>query len=127
MNKELKHPRHVCMDDIISGVDALAQMMKGDKFKMDYYVRDKGEKTMNEQLKPCPFCGGKAILQRVYSGYSTGPTTIKDIWEITCENGCCKTNKYTDNIYHDTNGEIVAEANGAQQAIEIWNKRPENE
>lgn len=78
---------------------------------------------MTEQLKHCPFCGGEAILQRVYSNSSTYPTTIRDAWKVTCENGCCTTKDYKDNIYHGNNGDILVETNGAWQAMEAWNRR----
>lgn len=78
---------------------------------------------MNEQLKPCTFCGGKAVLRRVHNKYSISPTTIRDTWNVTCENGCCTTKDCEDNIYHGNNGDILAEANGAWEAIDVWNRR----
>ncbi len=35
----------------------------------------------------------------------------------------CTTKDYEDNIYHGNNGDILAEANGAWQAIDVWNRR----
>ena len=50
MNEKLKHLAMYDMDEIISGVDALARMMKSDVFKMDYYVREKGGLTMGRTI-----------------------------------------------------------------------------
>ena len=30
---------------------------------MTIAVMEKGKTTMNDELKPCPFCGGKAVLK----------------------------------------------------------------
>lgn len=58
---------------------------------------------MNEKLKPCPFCGGEAEINR---GYSFGMTYI---YEVECEN--CKA----------LMGVFESEA----EAIEAWNRRTE--
>lgn len=74
------------------------------------------------KLKPCPFCGGEAELQRNFKG-CRGSSTIIDEWKITCKKRCCSTRSYADEIYHADNGEIVIERNGAAEAAEVWNKR----
>lgn len=77
-----------------------------------------------DELKPCPFCGGKANLKRYSSFYRNNPsTTIKDEWGVECENNCCKTNRYRDDIYHADSGDVIIANNGAHEAIEAWNRR----
>lgn len=79
---------------------------------------------MNEnELKPCPFCGGKAALKKVRGSYKTNPTTINDEWKVSCEKECCACGTFQDMIYHADNGEIIVKCNGAKEAVEAWNKR----
>lgn len=80
-----------------------------------------------KELKNCPFCGGKAELHRFGSGRSLGsreqPTVIRDKWMVSCNHGCCKTAGFEDSIYHADSGEVVVEKNGAELAVEAWNRR----
>lgn len=77
----------------------------------------------NEELKPCPFCGGKANLRRIRAGYRTNPTAILDEWQVECPNGCCHAKTFSDEIYHDESGEIVIKRDGAKDAVNAWNRR----
>ena len=62
---------------------------------------------MTDQLKPCPFCGGKA------SAYSECKTTYSpEYWHICCDNNGCPVESFLDNIY-------PTEA----EAADIWNTR----
>lgn len=75
-------------------------------------------------LKTCPFCGGNAKLVRKTGSCKTHPVlTITDAWEVECENGCCKTPRFEDCIYHNDDGEVVVEKNGAKESMEFWNGR----
>lgn len=77
---------------------------------------------MSEELKPCPFCGGKAIF------YAS--TTKKDDgnigFEFTIRCGNCGVklpNDYTVNFYLDTDGEIKTLTDDREKAIKVWNRR----
>lgn len=74
------------------------------------------------ELKPCPLCGEVAELRRVFKG-CTNKSTITDEWAVFCENGCCYTRRFSDEIYHADNGAIIIAHNGAIEAVEAWNKR----
>lgn len=76
------------------------------------------------KLKPCPFCGGEAQLQKIFKGCRE-VSVIIDEWIVTCKNKCCSTHSYKDIIYHADNGEVIIEINGAEKAIEAWNRRTE--
>lgn len=77
----------------------------------------------NTELKPCPFCGGEAYLVRKQYSHLTMPTKIKDKWVVECSNGCCSIPIFEDEIYHDDDGVIVINHNGAEEAINAWNRR----
>ena len=76
------------------------------------------------KLKPCPLCGGEARLKRTCNGYRAKPdTTIYDKRQVVCKNNCCQTSEFEDEIYHADSGEVVVKHNGAEEAVEVWNKR----
>lgn len=77
------------------------------------------------ELKRCPFCGGEAKVKKVSSNYvhSGDAVSITDSWTVICENGCCKMKVHKDNIFHNSDGEIVIASNGAEEAVNDWNRR----
>lgn len=68
---------------------------------------------MSENLKPCPFCGGQALLlfHTHYSGRKS--------WIVRCENKCAVTCGHVDEKgkWHPT---------PKSKAIETWNRRAGN-
>ena len=64
---------------------------------------------MSEQLKRCPFCGGKAKMERV-----------KQVWDNIHEY-CVKCYKCNANIYYSSD----SADNGKTKVIEAWNRRAE--
>lgn len=60
---------------------------------------------MNDKLKPCPFCGGKAIL----SGSHTVADETFELRFVFCESCCTETRLYSTK----------------QKAIDAWNRRAE--
>ena len=81
---------------------------------------------MQNKLKPCPFCGGEAKLSKVCDGYRTSPATILSQFQVICTNGCCITPSYISYIFQDESGEVIVRENGAEKAIEAWNRRAED-
>lgn len=78
---------------------------------------------MSEKLKPCPLCGGRAILRRTQGGYGGNPTAILDGWEVHCVNNCCHTKTHESKTYQEDDGRVVIKSNGAEKAIKAWNTR----
>ena len=67
-------------------------------------------KVMSDNLKPCPFCGGKP---KFYEIYSSGAGS-KKVWKVMCGGldgkrvDCCA---------------ILNEYDTKEQAAEAWNRR----
>lgn len=78
---------------------------------------------MNDELKPCPFCGGQATI-REYSVGHKGNGTFTASYKCGCEK--C-------NISFTRESEFVLEKglqkfirNGYDQVKELWNRRVNN-
>ena len=70
---------------------------------------------MSEELKPCPFCGGEAVIKAVNRNYGL------TIW---CQ--CIKCYARTEGYCPDTNNEdatIDNIENCKNRALEQWNRR----
>lgn len=78
---------------------------------------------MMKELMKCPFCGGEAKLIKSVDRYRTNPTAIIHQFQVICTNGCCIMPSYESFIFQDESGEVVIKENGAEKAIEAWNKR----
>lgn len=66
----------------------------------------KGVTTMQNELKPCPFCGGKAILKEKYI---KGVANRKNYWVVCTK---CQTR--------------TQDRNRVCKALEEWNRRFDN-
>jgi len=67
--------------------------------------------TAIEELKPCPFCGGNAVL-KPDNLYSQDTRNIHASW-VTCSRCCIEGEHFIDR--HDTDCR--------EQAIKAWNTR----
>lgn len=64
---------------------------------------------MLNKLKPCPFCGGEATLQRYFDTYE------EIAFYVTCSGEFCEVSPTTNDFRTE------------QEAIEAWNQRAEEE
>lgn len=71
---------------------------------------EKGAKMENRELKPCPFCGGEAVLEPYESrkGYEA---------YVQCNSGCIV---HMMTITYDTEEEAI------EAVTKAWNRRAEN-
>ena len=81
----------------------------------NYVVEMKGADMQEVELKPCPFCGGKAVVKA---------TTKRIGFVIWCECEKCyaKTEGYCPNIENE-NTSITSIERCKNDAIELWNRR----
>lgn len=75
------------------------------------------------ELKPCPFCGGQAILSKMTGGYTLNPVTITNTYYAGCGQCHIFTKNYASKIWQDEYGVVQIEVNGAMDAIDAWNRR----
>ena len=75
------------------------------------------------ELKSCPFCGGHANLIKQTDGYKTNPVHILHGFYVECTQCGISTKTYKSDIYQDNDGNVCIEHNGANEAIEAWNRR----
>lgn len=74
-------------------------------------------------LKNCPFCGGKAELMKTSTGYSQGNSAITDTFMVRCSHCHAKTESRASDIRLNGYGFLEVRRNGAEEAIQIWNRR----
>lgn len=72
------------------------------------------------KLKPCPFCGGAAYLERCHRAFINAETTR--VAFVRCKNCNARTGRFKLEDYGKTSHST--EAN--EKAIEAWNRRAED-
>lgn len=73
-------------------------------------------------LKPCPFCGGEAEFVTDTSGYKNDSRMIS--FHIQCKD--CEIEypkRYEIKLHLGSHGEIVTDIDERQKALEAWNNR----
>lgn len=73
---------------------------------------------MSKELKPCPFCGGKAIIKAFNKKYGFA------IW-CQCKECCARTDEYCPNTDNEDTAIDNIESCKAK-AVEQWNRRANN-
>lgn len=76
---------------------------------------------MSEELKPCPFCGGEAVIKAINKSYDF------TIW-CQCKNTSCaaRTAGYCPNTDNE-DGLLESIENCKIKAAEVWNRRANDE
>lgn len=81
---------------------------------------------MNEKLKPCPFCGGKATFLTVTN--KSSHSVVGVVFEIKCMKCGTKFLKsYECEMFMDQDGGIQTGKDERMKAIADWNRRANDE
>lgn len=77
---------------------------------------------MNEELKPCPFCGGEAIF--LTTANTSSHSAVGVLFEIKCTQCKMKLPKsYGCEMYIGQDGDIRTEKDERAKAVADWNRR----
>ena len=68
---------------------------------------------MNEELKPCPFCGGEAVLMHMDYGDGYLPE-VQTVWGVYCRKDLSSEHGH---------GHYIDNYATEQEAIDAWNRR----
>lgn len=74
-------------------------------------------------MERCPFCGGIARLVRVMPGYAHEDSAIKDSFMVRCDHCFARTEIRCSDVRITDVGEIEVRKNGAEEVIQLWNRR----
>lgn len=73
-------------------------------------------------IKNCPFCGSEGRLVKTTTGIDyTG--TIQHTYKVKCGKCDAETRTCASRIFQDDEGVVHIDANGAIDAIDLWNMR----
>lgn len=75
-----------------------------------------------EKLKPCPFCGGEAIVELKSIGSGPGNSFSQD-HVVKCKKCGANTGKQYHTRFCREDGEFVVSEDGYAQAVADWNRR----
>lgn len=80
---------------------------------------------MSIELKPCPFCGSRAVTVKTSSGINTSSGVFYAQYKVGCTN--CNIFFYGDSTGHFMNGQAITTKNGLEELKERWNRRTPND
>lgn len=72
-------------------------------------------------LESCPFCGARAELVKVSTGYED--KAIKDSFMVRCTHCKARTEIRSSDVRMSNAGVIEVRKNGADEVIQLWNRR----
>lgn len=75
-----------------------------------------------EKFKPCPFCGGEAIVELKSIGSGPGNSFSQD-HVVKCKKCGANTGKQYHTRFCREDGEFVVSEDGYAQAVADWNRR----
>jgi Lar family restriction alleviation protein len=75
-------------------------------------------------IKNCPFCGSEGELIKTTTGIDHAGT-IQHTYKVKCKKCGAETRTCASRIFQDEEGVVYIEANGATDAIDLWNMRKE--
>ena len=67
--------------------------------------------SINSALRPCPFCGGKAVL------------FVENGVQVVCLSCGVRTSSKVDRVYQKGVSQEMIATNSVEQVIEAWNRR----
>ena len=76
-----------------------------------------GVRVMENELKPCPFCGGKAYLESRHRAFIDAKTTL--VAFVRCKSCNARTQRFKLEDFGRTSYSRLAN----RKAIEAWNRR----
>lgn len=86
-------------------------------------LRNNDGQIMNNELRSCPFCGGKARIVQADTTYGGRPTTIQNGYKVGCDSCKIYTPVFNSAVWVDEEGSVHADKNGAEDAATLWNRR----
>lgn len=83
------------------------------------------EMTNSREMKPCPFCGGEAIVELKDIG--SGPSRMfSQTHEVKCKKCGANTGKQYHTRFYREDGKFIVLEDGYAQAVSDWNRRAED-
>lgn len=70
--------------------------------------------SINSVLKPCPFCGGKAVL------------FVENGVQVVCLSCGVRTSSKVDRVYQKGVSQEMVATSSVEQVIDVWNRRVSN-
>ena len=74
-------------------------------------------------LESCPFCGARAELVKVSTGYAQGDHAITDAFMVSCTHCSSRTEVRSSDVRMNNAGTIEVRKNGAEEVVQLWNRR----